>query len=358
MFAHKNRFLPLTAPPESICLLRLSAIGDCCNLVPVVRALQDTWPETRISWVIGRIESRLLGDIPGVEFIPFDKSAGPAAMFGLRRQLRGRRFDVLLHLQSAIRASLTSLAVPARVRLGYDLGRAREQQWLFTNARTTANPRRHVVDGYFDQLRALGIEPGPLRWDIPIPDAARERVDGLLPDGPVLAISPCSSLRANNYRNWRMERYAAIADYAVERHGLHVVLTGGPTDFEREAARAVSEAASHPVTDLVGRTSLKELLALLERSVAVVCPDSGPAHMATAVGTPVLGLFATSNPERTGPYVGREWIVNRYPEAVERYLDSTVDAVRWGRRVRDPRAMDLITVDDVRQRLDAVMGAQ
>lgn len=353
MFGH-SKTLPLADAPETACLLRLSAIGDCCNAVPALRALQDAWPGTRFSWVIGRTEYQLLGDIPDVEFIPFDKSKGFRALRGLRRQLRGRRFDVLLHLQSALRASAASLAVPADIRLGYDRQRAREQQWLFTNARCAANPRSHVVDGYLDQVRALGVEPRALRWDIPIPEAARERLAALLPDGPVLAISPCSSLRANNYRNWRMERYAAVADYAAERHGLHVVLTGGPTDFERQAARAVAAAARHKVTDLVGRTGLKELLALLDRSVAVVCPDSGPAHMATAVGTPVIGLFATSNPDRTGPYLGRDWIINRYPEAVAEFLGASVEDIRWGRRVRDPRAMDLITVDDVCRRIDAV----
>lgn len=357
MFDHKKT-LPLTEAPDSICLLRLSAIGDCCNAVPVVRTLQAVWPRTRLSWVIGRTEHQLLGDIPGVEFIPFDKSAGLAAWRRLRRQLRGRRFDVLLHMQFALRASLASLAVPADIRLGYDRARARERQWLFTNARAASHPRSHVVDGYFDLLAALGVERRVLRWDIPIPEEARRRLNELLPDGPVLAISPCSSLRANNYRNWRMERYAAVADYAAERHGLHVVLTGGPTDYERSAGQAVAAAARHPVTDLVGRTSLKALLALLQRSVAVVCPDSGPAHMATAVGTPVIGLFATSNPERTGPYLGREWIVNRYPQAVRRFLGASVEDVRWGRRVRDPRAMDLIGVADVTRRLDALMESR
>lgn len=357
MSTHKKT-LPLVDPPEEVCLLRLSAIGDCCNVLPALRAMQDAWPGTRFSWVIGRTEYQLLGDIPDVEFIPFDKATGLAGMRALRRQLRGRRFDVLLHLQSALRASMVSLAVRADIRLGYDRERAREQQWLFTNARCAPNPRSHVAQGFLDLVRALGVEPGEPRWDIPVPASARERVEALLPGQPILAISPCSSLRLNNYRNWRMERYAAVADYAAERHGLHVVLTGGPTDFEREAAQAVAAAARHPVTDMVGRTSLKELLALIDRSAAIICPDSGPAHMANAVRTPVIGLFATSNPDRTGPFPGRQWIVNRYPEAVERFLGATVDAVRWGRRVRDPRAMDLITVDDVCQRLDAIMGGR
>jgi len=348
--------LPFAAPPERVCVLRLSAIGDCCHVVPVIRTLQAAWPETQLTWVVGRTEAQLVGDIPGVEFVSFDKGAGMRGFFDLRRALRGRRFDALLHLQWALRASFASLAVPARIRVGYDRQRAREQQWLFTNARTAPNPRCHVMDGFFDQLQVLGLQERALHWDIPIPQQARERVAGRVPEGPILAISPCSSLRLNNYRNWRMERYAAVADYAAERLGMSVVLTGGPSDYEREAAEAVAAAMRHPATDLVGATSLKELLALLERASAVLCPDSGPAHMATAVGTPVIGLYATSNPERTGPYLERQWTVNRYPEAVRRFLGRSVDEVRWGQRVRDPRAMDLITVDDVTGRLDAIMA--
>lgn len=348
--------MPFTAPPERICVLRLSAIGDCCHVVPIIRTLQAVWPQARLTWVVGRTEAQLVGDIPGVEFIAFDKRSGLRGFLDLRRAFRGRRFDALLHLQWALRASFASLSVPAGVRVGYDRQRAREQQWLFTNARTAPNPRCHVMDGFFDQLRAIGVDERVLRWDIPIPEAARERVAGLVPEGPVLAISPCSSLRANNYRNWRMERYAAVADYAVEHLGMNVVLTGGPADYEREAAREIATAMRNPVSDLVGATSLKELLALLDRASAVLCPDSGPAHMATTVGTPVIGLYATSNPERTGPYLERQWTVNRYPEAVRRFLGRSVDDVRWGQRVRDPRAMDLITVDDVRDRLEAIMA--
>jgi heptosyltransferase I len=93
-------------------------------------------------------------------------------------------------------------------------------------------------------------------------------------------------------------------------------------------------------------------LAVLERATVVLCPDSGPAHMATAVGTPVVGLYATSNRFRTGPYFSQHLTVDRYPDAVRRAFGVPVDAIRWGRRVRDPDAMDLITVDDVVEKLD------
>jgi heptosyltransferase I len=106
------------------------------------------------------------------------------------------------------------------------------------------------------------------------------------------------------------------------------------------------------VTDLVGRTSLKELAAVIARSQGVVGPDSGPVHLASAFDVPAIGLYATSNPRRTGPYRNREYVIDRYPDAVRRFLHSDPENLRWGARVRHPDAMDLISVDDVCRQID------
>jgi len=342
-------------PPESLCVLRLSAVGDACHALAAVRALQGRFPTTRISWIVGRLEHTLVGDVPGIEFIIYDKRGGIKAWRALRASLAGRRFDVLLHMQAALRASLVSLAVPARRRLGFDRARARDFQWLFTDAVIAAQPRAHALEAQLGFAHALGAPDAPPRWDLPIPDAARAFAHAQAPAGPYLVISPCSSQRARNFRNWRAERYAAVVDHAAAR-GLATVLTGGPTALERDYAQAIAAAARAPVVDLIGRTDLKQLLALLDGARAVVCPDSGPAHMADAVGTPVIGLYATSNPDRTGPYRSRQWCVDRYPDALRRFAGRAVDQVPWGARVRHADAMDLIGVADVTAKLDALLA--
>ncbi|HKL62079.1 MAG TPA: glycosyltransferase family 9 protein, partial [Woeseiaceae bacterium] len=196
-----------------------------------------------------------------------------------------------------------------------------------------------------------------LVWDIPVAEADRRYAAGHLPAGrPWLLLSPCSSQRARNYRNWSVANYARIVDYAAERYGAGTLLTGGPTPLEREYGKAIAAAAAHPPVNLVGITTLKQLFALISRATVVVCPDSGPAHMATAAATPVIGLYATSNPDRTGPYLSRHLVVNAYPEAVRRQFGKPVDAIPWGRRVRDPAAMELIRAQDVEARLDEVLS--
>src|ERR1035441_7239138 len=157
---------PIT-PPASLCILRLSAIGDTCHVVPVVRTLQRLWPTTRLTWIIGRTEARLMTLLPNIEFITIDKRAGLATVRALLSALRGRRFDVLLHLQLSLRASLASLAVRSQLRLGFDRARARELQWLFTNASIAPRTDEHVLDSFQGFLTALGIEPGALEWNLP-----------------------------------------------------------------------------------------------------------------------------------------------------------------------------------------------
>jgi heptosyltransferase I len=111
-----------------------------------------------------------------------------------------------------------------------------------------------------------------------------------------------------------------------------------------------------PALDLVGKDTLKQLLALLGRATLVLSPDSGPTHMANAMGTPVLGLYACTDAERSGPYSDQRWCVNRYAEAAEKFLKLPAEHVRWGRRIEFPGVMDLVGVDEVIERFDAFVA--
>jgi heptosyltransferase I len=342
--------------PESICVIRLSAIGDCCHTLPVLRTIQAVSPGTRITWVIGRTEHGLMKGVDGIEFITFDKARPWASLAEIRRQARAARFPILLHMHASMRANLASRAVSARRRIGFDRRRARDWQWLFTSERIPPQPEQHVIDGLFGFIEYLGINERVLRWDIPIADEDHAFAGAVCGSAaPVVVISPCSSQRFRNYRNWRAENYAQVVDSLHRRHGARVLLTGGATGIERSYGAAIASTAAQPVENLIGRTTLKQLLAVIDRADLLICPDSGPAHMATAVGTPVIGLYATSNPQRTGPYASQHLVVNRYPEAVQREFGIPVSRLRWGQRVRDPDAMDLIRVEDVIGKADQVL---
>jgi heptosyltransferase I len=341
--------------PQRICVLRLSALGDVCHVLAVVRTLQDARPDVSITWIIGKLEHKLLGHLPDIEFVVFDKKAGRAAYRDLGRQFSGRRFDALLHMQLAFRASLAAARVPAARKIGFDRARARELQWLFTNEQIAPRTREHVLDGLFGFAERLGARERSMRWDIPLPGAALDHARRVVPDdAPTLVISPCSSHRL---RNWSAERYAAVADHAARRHGLRVMLCGGPSDLEREYGSRIESLAERPVTNLVGKDTLPELLATLARATVLLTPDSGPAHMATTVGTPVIGLYAATNPARTGPYFSRQWCVDRYELAATRFRGRSPAELPWTTKIEEPGVMDLIAVGDVCERLDALMAA-
>ena len=133
-------------------------------------------------------------------------------------------------------------------------------------------------------------------------------------------------------------------------------MTGGPSATEARLAEAIEKAAASRLLNLVGKTSLKELLAVIERASVLVAPDTGPAHMGTTVGTPVIGLYAASNPLRSGPYLSLDHTVNNYPQALKEARGEEVDDARWGTRVRSAAAMDSITIDQVTAKLDAILG--
>jgi len=347
--------LPLPEPPRSVCILRLSAIGDACHVVPIVRTLQQAWPATQLTWIIGRSEARLMRLLEGVEFITVDKRATLGGFTALRAALAGRRFEVLLHMQLALRASLLSACVPARVKLGFDRARARELQWLFTNARIAARTREHVLDSFFGFPAALGISERLLRWDLRLPPEAQAYGQQLIPDGrPTLVISPCSS---HPLRNWRAARYAALAEHAVGRHGMRVILAGGPGESERLMGAAIEQSCRVPLSNQIGKDTLPELLGLLARARVLVSPDSGPVHMATMVGTPVIGLYAATNPARSGPYLSGRWCVDAYAEAARRFRGCEPEELPWTHKIEEPGVMDLIQVDQVTGKLDELLGS-
>ena len=119
---------------------------------------------------------------------------------------------------------------------------------------------------------------------------------------------------------------------------------------------AISRHAQVPVLDLVGRDTLPQLLALLARATVLVTPDSGPAHMATMVDTPVIGLYAATNPARSGPYLSRHWCVNAYDEAALKFRQKPAAVLPWNTKIELPGVMELITVDAVTAKLDELLA--
>ena len=341
--------LPLPRQPESLCILRLSALGDATHVVPVVRAIQDYWPDTRITWIVGKLEHRLLAGLDGVEFIEYDKRGGMSATRALHETLRKRRFDVLLHMQVAARANLLSCLVRAPVRVGWDRPRSRDLHHRFIRNPVSTVPFQHQVQGFLEFARAMGVPVRSPRWDLPVSEEAHAwALEQVGDDDPLLLISPCSS---HPLRNWRAEYYAEVADRAARQSGLRVVLSGGPSDLERAMAAEIESRMQQPCLNLVGKDTLEQSKALLRRADLVITPDSGPAHIASAMGTPVIGLHAATWSKRSGPYNSLHLCVDHFEQAARQFRGKRAEDLRWGTRIELPGVMDLVKPDEVMERI-------
>lgn len=327
-----------------MCLLRLSALGDVTHVVALVRTLQAARPDTPIHWIIDKAGHKLLDGLPGVTFHAYDKKSGMAGVKELRRQLPPGRFEALLQMQVAFRANLLSAFIPAERRIGYDRSRSKDLHGLFINERIPDRPGIHVLDAIGSFCEPLGLRQTEVSWDLAVPPSAHEWAAAQWQDDgrPVLMISPCSS---HVRRNWYADRYAAVANHAAQR-GWRVVLCGGRSELERSMADAIQAQLQTPALDLVGKDTLKQLPALLARANLVMTPDSGPMHIANAMGTKVLGLHAASNPDRSGPYSDRRYCVDRYDDAARKYLAKQATDLKWGTKIEFDDVMELITVED------------
>lgn len=331
------------AAVNSLCILRLSALGDATHVLPLIRTLQKNLPDCRITWILGKGEAKLMEGLDGVELIAFDKKAGLSGVKALARTLGGRRFDVLLHMQLALRANLISSVISAKRRIGYDTQRAKEGHGLFINERIRHDKHR-VLDVFGLFAEPLGFRQTEVVWNMPVPQADRDWAKQQWPEGkPALLISPCSS---HPLRNWLPERYAAVARHAQSK-GWQVVLCGGRSALERSVGDAIMADMPDKPIDLIGKDTLKQLLALLERADLVMTPDAGPAHMANAMGSKVLGLYACTDGSRSGPYSDMRYSIDHYPEAALQFTGKPASALAWGKRVEYPGVMELIGVDEV-----------
>lgn len=337
----------------SICILRLSAIGDVTHVVPVIHAIQKYRPAATITWIIGKNEARLLKGLPGVEFIVFDKKGGIPSIIQLRRTLKKRKFDVLLHMQVAARANLLSTLIRAPLRIGWDQPRWRDKHQWFINRSVASVPQQHQVNAFLEFARAVDVPVESPVWNLPVSMQDTRWAKQALGDGPpILMISPCSS---HPLRNWSAARYAEVADHAISSLNMRVVLTGGPSKLESQTGQEIESHAQHKVLNLIGKDTISRSVALLKQAAILLSPDSGPVHVASALSIPVIGLYAATPAGRSGPFNSLALCVDRYTEAARTFRHKDPQNLRWGQRIEFPGVMDLIKTGDVIEKLEGFM---
>lgn len=359
LFSPPEFYYPLMtvtqAPNLNIAIVRFSALGDVLLVVPAVHSLRRSFPNARITWITSPLAYSMLQGLEGVNFEVYDKPGSLADYRAFYRAFSKRSFDVVLAMQANLRINLLYPALHAPIKIGFDRTRAREGQWLFCN-RAIPFANTHLADSFLSFAAQLGADTSDVEWNLPLAEAdhawAREQLKHL--PRPLIAIHPFASKQE---RNWLFERYAEVIQAAASKWQAGIVLTGGNSQAERDFCARLANIAPDKTLNLCGLTTPKQLAAVLAEVDALVAPDTGPVHLARANNTPVVGLYAVASPTLSGPYAAQQYVVNRYPEAVRKFLGKDAERVPWNTRVHNPDAMALIQAEDVIQQLSKLFNA-
>ena len=345
---------------NQICILRLSALGDCCHALGAINRLKKVMPDSKITWVIGKNEYQLFKDIEDIDFHVVDKTNLMGAMLETRRALRGKKFDVVLNMHASMSANLISMMISSERKIGFDKERSRDKQNLFCNEFIPAKKNQHVADGMVDFVNHLTNKNGHPVWEPLNLNPEEDEIKKYIDENKVTClISPCSSQRyGKKYnRSWSIENFIEVIKYLLGQKNAQVIITGGLSETEVEYSKKIdAENFSEDFVNLIGKTSIRGMAALVKHSQFIISPDSGPAHIGTVMDKPVIGLYAMSNLNRSGPYHSRKWTINKYPEALEIFEEKNIESSKWGQKVKDPKAMQLIKVDDVISKIDEVIS--
>jgi heptosyltransferase-1 len=359
----------VTQPVRKILIIKPSALGDVVHGLPILHGLRTVYPQAYIAWMVRPAyadvirghpelgEPRPGGDCETANgrrdgVFEFDRKhfgrvgrSWPATRDFVRwlGRLAGERFDLVVDLQGLFRSGFFALASLARRRIGP--ASAREMSWLFYNQRVRPAPGViHAVDRNYLFAAPLGFEHIAPRFELPIGRPARQAVADRLAregvDGSMkLAVLVPGSTWAS--KRWPAERFARVAEHLAGR-GVRTVLLGAAN--ESDVGRDVRANSHAPLLDWIGTTPLKEAMALIERADIVVTNDSGPMHLAAALGRPLAAIFGPTDPARTGPY--------RRPETVVQALDGA----RHDYRHEDGSAIAAVSVEAVLSAVDRQLG--
>jgi len=300
-----------------VLVVKLSAIGDVTHTLPALTTIRRHQPDARITWLVEDTAHDVIRGHAALDRIlvwrrrewteivqSFRWVSATRLLAGFVRELRNTHYDLIIDFQALLKSSIWIALARGQRKAGYGPGlRHDERSYLFLSERVpVADPSAHAVERNLRLLEGLGFPRVPLRYDFPILPENDAEASRLLSELDLGDHSPFVGINAMTRwptKNWTPENFAAVAD-ALADGGVPCVFTGAAAD--REALDAVAGAMRTPPRRLDGRTSLKTLAAVFRRALVVLSTDTGPMHIAVAVGTPVVALFGPTSPGYTGPY--------------------------------------------------------
>lgn len=336
---------------KSLVLLRLSALGDVVMWVPVIRSLQAQCPGLEITWITSKAAYAILQGLSGVEFIVIDKPKSLKDYWTFYKLMRKRSFDVLFAGQASLRCNFLYPLIKAKIKIGFDKERARDlHHWFIKQA--IPFKKEHLMESFFAFAKYLGVEKPIWRWDLAIEQTDLAFANAHLPQGKIYIA--LNAMASKTERNWPIERYTELLNCLQAERDVTIVLTGGPALAEKNLAEKINQSLKVPAINLVGKTTPKQLAAVLSHVKCLIAPDTGPVHIATAMKIPVVGLYAVAPSQLSGPYFSKDYVVDVYEAAVRKILKKDPATLPWVTRVHSNEAMKLISVESVLEKINKV----
>lgn len=340
---------------SKICILRLSAIGDVCHTLALGQAILREFPKAEITWIIGKTEFEVFKNIKNINFITFDKTKGLKEIFRIWQALKTVQFDALLHLQTAIRASVLSLGIKAKRKIGFDLAKSKEGQRFFINEMIEPSDKVHIVDVMMQFAKNLGVKDLTPTWHLPLDTLALQNIAQFIkPNCKNILICPCSS---KVYKDWSLENYIEICNWLIEKN-CNVVLTASKNPREIDFVKQIENKAPKTL-NIAGKTNLQELSALVSQVDLVIAPDTAVIHLANIYKIPVIGLYAIHNPKRTGPYNQLDNVVSVFDELILKQFGKSWQELPWKthlKGVKENNFMQFISKEMVQDQIIKILG--
>lgn len=330
-------------------MLRLGALGDVCLATPLVASLARSFPDAHIDWIIDQSNLPLVDGFEGCYFIAINKPRSLVDYLKLYKKFSSYSYDILLVIQSSFRVNCLSRCIRATHRYGFGRLHSRDGQWLFVNRYVRAKAE-HLVDANMRFAEALGAKDTRVCWSLPVSSGAVSWVAEKLNSSLPCIVMVLTSSKVE--RDWPIDRYKVLIQRLAQAYQVQVVLTGGPSKREQLRADQLISAldGGSAIINWVGQTDVGIFKALIQYADVVISPDTSAVHVAVALDTPVIGLYAVAPMAKTGPYGVTQWCVDCFDLAVQSLLKKDPKKVSWRQRVHHKQAMTLITVDDVFKR--------
>lgn len=303
----------LPSTPQRILFILLGAIGDVIRALPLLTRVRRAYPSAHIAWAVEPAAAPLLNYHPALnDVLLYQRSRGPQVFFPFLQHVRHQHFDLVLDLQRHLKSGIVSLCSGAPTRLGFHRHNTKEGNWLFNTQTIDAIPNFSLKLGqYLHFAEALGLPNDGISFDLRLRPEEEHRVDTLLGDTPrPLAAFFLGSRWPSRF--WFPQATAEVAQALQQEYGMGVVLVGG--QGEVAFARQVCAATRGKLTNLSGKTTLRDLIGIFSRARLTMGPDSGPMHLAAATGVPVISLWGATSPIRSAPW-GSEAFVLQGPAA-------------------------------------------